>query len=423
MGFLDFFKSGEKKEEISNTKDVILDNFEEVLSEQLKDKIKHEKGEVKRIYNEIRKNVEEIVEITKKLEKQQFEPGDKSYAAINMTKNNYVKRVTSLISKKLAIENFDYREISIFATEMQNVIHGLMNVHPKQAILLTNYFKNEISQMAMLLKTADKNCKYLIDLIEKSDLRFLDEAINKKDGILKLAKSISLLDEEIKALKIKSEEKKRKIEIVRKEIENLKDSEEMKKLKEITDFLKMLEEEREVLKSKIYELFSPLKKPFKRIEHALISTKTREKEKFSFFSKFFKNFDDLILKEIDEKFLSELIAFLKTFPLKENEIAYLKDLERKIENGYASSLLKRYEELTEEGKKKKVELDNIEVLERQKRKEMEKEMLEKEAEELEKAIERINEEIESRREKLKSGKEDLEKMVFERSGIKINILV
>ncbi|MEM5872207.1 MAG: hypothetical protein QW051_05030, partial [Candidatus Aenigmatarchaeota archaeon] len=149
MGFFDFLKRVRIEEknalnkEIKDEFEIEFEKIENFLNKKFESDIEKEKRTIEEIYFSLMKDIEKIKNLVKILEEKNFEKDDKIYAMINMTKNNYVKKVSTLFYESLEIEKFDYKEIKNFIDKMKKIIFEMESVNLKQAILLSKYFKDE----------------------------------------------------------------------------------------------------------------------------------------------------------------------------------------------------------------------------------------------------------------------------------------
>lgn len=438
MGVFGFLRKGKKAEagkekapaassipahDGTATAEVRLDDVMKVIEGHISGRLSNEMIKAQKLYDKINSGLAEARKHAGELEKKKFEAGDKTYAVVNMTKDNYVKKANSLISGLPRINNFNYDETSAFCSGAMKILHELLNIPPKQAILLTRYFKKEASRIITTLKETEVASKEMETLLQQSMLRFYISANRSLADVWQLVYKAE--DLESRTQKINDKIKARKLELreKEKEAEAFTSGEESGKFRRLDEEIKKLETERTELGNKISEELSAIKRPLKKLEHAASSEGAKEKEKLSLYSRISHSPMKVLMQEQGDALLMEALERLREVGLKDEERERVEELIKKIGLGYLSKFTDKYKWLEAEIAEKRKDFEKSEVPEKHKKHERETEHLKREISELEKETERISKSKAELAGKIKSGKEKLEEMALKEADIRLSILL
>jgi predicted RNase H-like nuclease (RuvC/YqgF family) len=277
MGFFGFLK-GEKKPEIIEKppEEISRVGINEVRSwfeKSFKDDIDKSKLQGSDLYQDVMDSFSEVRNSFVALEAAKFNGGERIHAAANMIKDSFVKKAYPIIANiERASKEVDmsYSGLDSFRADASKTLESLKSTTPKQAVLISRYFKKQSDPIVTRMKeTGDK-----IDALK----RWLDE-----DVMLRMAEDLKNREKEqlSNTDQLKSLEKRK--EEIKKEIRELRE----KKQEKESGFLELLKGKKweefntlnkelknvknEILKIE-YELtneISPMKRPLKKLEHTL----------------------------------------------------------------------------------------------------------------------------------------------------------
>lgn len=400
---------------------VRLDDVMKTVESEISDRLTDELKKVAKLYGKINHGLAEARKHASELEKKKFEAGDKTYAVVNMTKDNYVKKANSLISGSPRINNFNYEETSAFCTGTKKILNDLLNIPPKQAILLTRYFKKESSKMITVLKETDVAFMEMETLLNSSMLGFYSAANKNMVDIWQLVyRSEDLAGQ---AEKISGRIKAAKAELAEREKEAgaFASGEEGRKHSGMVEEIKKLEAERTELGNIISDRLSAIKRPLKKLEHA--AANEGGKDKASLYSRISHSPMKVLMQEQGDALLMEALEKLRDIGLKDEERERVEELMKKIELGYISELTDKYKWLETELAEKRKEFEKSAFPEKNKKHEREIENLRRGISELEKEAGKVSKSMAELAGKTSSEKGDLEEMVMKETGLRLNILL
>ncbi len=432
MGFLGFLKKGKKAEGVSSaapsaaadstpSTDIGLDDVMKTLEGRMADKLAAETKKAEKLYFKISEGLAEAKKHAAGLEKQSFEPGDKTYAMVNMTKDNYVKKANSLIAGLPKIGRMNYAEIAAFSGGARKILNELLNIQPKQAILLTRYFKKESSRVIMALKEADIACREMESLLQGSALGLYSSASETIADIADLMRRSEDLGGRAQGMGEKIAARKVELETRHGDHKAFLAGEESVKHRTLDDELKMRERERTELGNKLNDELSGLKRPVKKLEHAAAKD-AKDKEKLALYSRLSHSPLKVMLNEGDSA-IAEALVKLREIGLKDEDREHVEELAKKVELGYLSELADKYKWLEAEIAERKAQLEKSSFPESDKKHARDIEDLKREIAELEKELEKAKENRTEVSKKLKDGKRRLEDSLFKQAGLKLNIII
>lgn len=267
---------------------------EKVVRPQSKEKVELETGELlewinKEMIKEIEKErkkftqvsvelIELVVQLQKVVEnikKKSFEAGDRTYAAVNMIKDTWVKK--AMISFSLFRK--EYREDNIGETNInypvfRNLYHStvrLMNetsMVPRQRLVLSRYFEKESNKMSEVLQSIGGIMGNMKEAVSGASAL---KSISRVDELLTGFNTISSQVIEMEKRKDNTND-----EIARKEseitqqsenVESIENRPEWRKLKELVSLVENSVKEKEEIELAVSEKLGELKRIFKVYAH------------------------------------------------------------------------------------------------------------------------------------------------------------
>ena len=421
MGFFDFLRGKDELPQPEDAGRVELVKVKELVEKSVSGELRRERKKAEDLYAKIREGIREIKKLNARLAEKKFEENEKIYTPVNMVKDNYVRKTSSMLNSVPLIENFTYSEITDFCSGMSKILNEVQNIPPKQAVLLSRYFKNETSRIIKILKEISEAGKDMRSLLDKSRLRLENEINSRIDRILGLKRKLTDLEKEEKLLLEKTESKKREIEERERELKTFLSGEEHSRLEKLQNEIKKLREEKDELEREIRDSLSGIKRPLKKLDHSLKNEK--DKEKRSILSKVTHSpFKTLFLEQGDSMLL-EALAKLREFDLKDSERERVEELSKKIELGYISKLRDRYKWLESEIAEKEEEMRSSDFQERVKGMEREIENLKHQISELKKERKRVEEIRDDVTKEISKEKTDLESLLLREINKKLDIIV
>ncbi len=432
MGFFDFLKRKEERTEepVVEAKPVRigLESVEERMGEEISGRLSQEREKARELYAKIRANFREIKRISKELEEKKFEEGERLYSAVNMIKNNYVNRVFGLLGGVPVVEKMEHEELKDFCSKVSGVLENMKKVPPKQAVMLSKYFRKEASRIVKILKDIEGDVKEMKDLLsEGRSIPFLNR-IRSEVNILKekrrrfgdLKREEEVLREKIEKLRSERDERE-------KDLENLMKSEDYREVIGVREKIEKLKQEKENVMNEIREEFSSVKRPLKKYEHVFKNNPSIPREKRVSFEKLLHSPVKFTLRG-EESVLKEIISRVSEslergeIKLKESELRRFREFSRKVEGGWVSKLKRRYEEIGKEMEEIERRKDAGVLNEREKiRREIEH--LEHEISEYERNLENILKGKESAKSEIRRVKGELEKMIERETGKKFIVRI
>jgi hypothetical protein len=367
MGFFDFLKKP-KEEEAKPVVDekpveVGIDSLEKKISEHVSGTLSREKGRAKDLYGKIRQDFREIRRVNTELSRKKFEEGERMYSAVNMIKNNYVNRTFGLLGGVPVIDGTGHEELGNFLSKTTKVLDGMRKVPPKQAILLSKYFKKEASEIVKILKRIEDSLEEMKGLLADGKTIPLVSKINSRvETIRAIVRKFRDLEQQEKILEEKAEKARKERKGKEEELGKLLKSEGYKRLVSSGKKAREMREEREAIENEIREEFSSLKRPLKKYEHILRNDRLIPREKRISLERLIHSPTKAVLDEGGESVLSEMTSRIsesierKEISLKESEEKRFREFSERVSEGRISEIRKSHGELSrkiEESEKQK----------------------------------------------------------------------
>lgn len=434
MGFFDFLKKP-REEEIpkpvvvdAKPIEVQIDSLEKRINELVSDILSREQDRARDLYAKIKSDFREIKRMGRELEEKKFEESDRMYSAVNMIKSNYVNRTFGLLGGVPIVQEMSHEELENFHSKTSKVLDNMKKVPPKQAILLSKYFKKEASQIVKILKNVEDSLKEMKGLLSDGKTISLISKINSQVNIITdMGKKFRDLEQQEKILGEKIKEAKSEKERRQGDLKKLLKSEDYRELVDSRERAKGMKQEKDDLANEIREEISSIRRPLKKYEHILRNDASIPREKRISFEKLIHSPVKTILREGGESVLNEVISRVEEamekgmISLKESEMKKFREFSERAKGGRISELKKRHGELKgriEEGEKRKDRADVFSEREKIKR---EIEQFDHEVSEYERNLENISKGKKSTRSEITEEKEGLEKMIEREIGRKFVI--
>ncbi len=277
MGFLGFFKREKKPEIIEKSSEetprVGISEVQGWFQKSFRDDIDKSKSHGRDLYQDVMDSFSEVRNSFVVLETARFNGRERIHAAANMIKDSFVKKAYPIIAnieRSSRGVDISYPSLNIFHEDASKTLESLRKTTPKQAVLISRYFKKQSDPIVTKMKETGES----IDALKK----WLDD-----DVMLRLADNIKnktkkqLSDtDQLKSLEKRKDEIKKELKELR-ERKQEKESEFLELLKgKKWEELNTLDKELKNVKNEIlkieYDLtneISPMKRPLKKLEHSL----------------------------------------------------------------------------------------------------------------------------------------------------------
>ncbi len=434
MGFFDLFKKKEEAPpEEKETQNIDIDEVSGWLNSILDNRLSQAKSQAISIHMEIMNRFSEIKKSTDALASATFEKDDKTYAAANMVKDSFVKKINSIVNNIPTIQGeLNYMALKDSYSHIVDVLKDLKSASPKQKILLSNYFSRESNTVIGNIKEAEKRLdafKKFLDSDAKV-LEFVEDAnlkIKEESDLLKQLKSLEDKENILSANRNELENRKNR---EASELENIFKSEEWAELNTLNEEIEIVKSRASDIKSRIEESLSAINRPLKKFEHLVNAGYRIPREQEDALKRFIYTPFKAIMLDSGESELKNVLNALnnitkeKRVSLKPKEQERTLELIRKL--GSETPWLKdSYKKLVkkESDKKRKVKEIHPDII--NKKKELE-DSIKRGMQELiiiESEIKNVKMEKERIKEMGFNKKEGLEKLISENTNERVNIKV
>ncbi len=435
MGFLDFLKKKEEELEPLPQIDekpvkIGIDNLMGEVMGLISDDLENEKRRSRELHGHITENFSRIKELNNFLEAKSFEKHDHTYTNINMIKNNYVKRSYSLLGTVPKIQVIDYENMKEFEQKTKKIVSDLKNINPKQAFLLSRYFKHETGQIIKTLKSIDDSLEEINNILDSNGRRLWIEKIVTEgtEDIISKSKRITELGENGKELEKKKEHLGGKLEEEQKRLKEFMTGGIYKRMIAIEDKIKEANDQKNDVEADIRGKLSEIKRPLKKIEHYM-KTEGYSKSEINNFDRLLHSPTKTFISEGGEDILRSVLIKIKNLyeqgkvELKGSDKDHVVDLCQKSETGLFFSLKAKYTEFSKELDSLTKEKEDSKASEEKDRMEREIGGLEKDLIDTENEMERVKENIDVEKEEISKKTKELEGLLKEsmRKNIEIGI--
>ncbi|MCX6817600.1 MAG: hypothetical protein NTU57_01960 [Candidatus Aenigmarchaeota archaeon] len=431
MGFLGFLKKGKKpalettisdnashENAVAGEEVALADVMAAIIASREK-WLAEERKRAKTLHGKILDEFASVRKLAESLGKEKFEADDKTYAVVNMLKDNYTKKASSLLSNPPRINDYNYEEIAGFSASVKKTLAELLNIPPKQAVLLTRYFKKDASKIILRLKEADVAHMELSSLLNGSDLHLYSRIDAGVRTVGEMAAKVMDFDASLNGLGGRMEGKQEELGGKKQNASAFLESEESRNHHALENEIKRMEGERDSLAGKLGDELSPLKRPAKKLEHSLAND-AKAKEKKELYSKIAHSPLKVMLSDGDAA-IADVLARLRETNLKDEDKEHVEELTKKIELGYLSELADKYKWLENEIADKKAQLDKSPFPEKRMKNEREVDSAGHELAEMKREHERLSRARSEAMEKARAEKRRLEELIERQAKIKLKI--
>ncbi len=434
MGFLNFLRKGEEKKPSAGIElpsvEVKLSGLSEWLGQELSEKTSSARKRSEELQERIVKGFQQVGVSARKLGKSEFEAKDKTYAAVNSVKDTFAKRTQSLSGKCPSPVLDSYSGMREFRKRIAVLLKELMNISPRQGMVLSNYFRKDSSSIMKEIKNINSITEELqrfldyegksLFLMEEAERisREISERLESLSGLEKRHKEIRL---EIRGLKESLSGKEKNLNVISKD-SRWEGLEKAKKDKET------LENRARDLKFRIGEELSSAKRPLKKYLHLKRDELSREER--NFLERFVKSpLKTIMSGEGTGKLKSHLLILKgmldRGINLKDKEVEKLKGLINRMESGEISKMMEEYEGALKETEEKGKAIDKDFSGLSGERKQAEAGINEtkNDIEKLEKELRETGDNAKNLKEDMGKDREKLETLIYENINRKVNILL
>lgn len=434
MAFFGFFRKKQEEQPTPETFDVGLGELSEWFDRAMNEEIRKKRLESEGIYNTLLERFSEVKQSLDKLDRARMLGAERVHIAANMIKESFVKKTYHTLNSLTAFnqQNFrpDYEYFLAYQDKSMEAIKELKNTTPKQAILLSRYFKRESENLVDCIKKAEE-----LSLNFKEFLKTGSGALGIKERIRNMVREGSEIMRDIERIDLRTKDleeelkhkKEKKAELEKRFLDLLKsrDWNELNRLsKEIVNVRERLRE----AESRIDAELSTVRRPLKKLEHSLARAGISPIQKNTL-QDFIRNPLRAILPDKGEKDLQIVLRALKKqidkgrIEVKDKDQVKVDDLIEKLERDIPELKFK-YKELREVVERIEKQLESLSTLEKS------KEVIEAEIQKISEETGRLQEELtglKSRRsgtrEQLSEKIRDLETIIFEETQKKVTIKV
>ena len=121
MGFFDFLRGKDELPQPEDAGRVELVKVKELVEKSVSGELRRERKKAEDLYAKIREGIREIKKLNARLAEKKFEENEKIYTPVNMVKDNYVRKTSSLLGTLPAVETFGYAEITDFCSVIDDI--------------------------------------------------------------------------------------------------------------------------------------------------------------------------------------------------------------------------------------------------------------------------------------------------------------
>lgn len=326
--------------------------FDKFMGEEIKRKRKESEG----IYSRILEGFSGVRQRLDSLDRARMSGGERVHIAANMIKESFVRKnynqLNGLASFYQQSYRPDYEYFMTFQERGMKAIGVLKESTPKQAILLSRYFKRESGELVDSIKHAEELLQQFREFLKAGS-----GALGTKERVRSMARSCNEFQEEMgrldsRAIALREDARRsreRKAGLEKEFLELLKSSEwsELNKLsKEIVELRGRLSD----AELRISTELSSVKRPLKKLEHSLARASKLTPIQRNTLQDFIRNPLKAMMSERGEKELQRTLMSLKKqidsqkLELKDKEQLRVDELIEMLE-GDMPGLKSRYSEL------------------------------------------------------------------------------
>ncbi len=349
MGFLDkIFKKQPPAEEKKPASKIELDigGIAGWLSESNKTKIDSFVREISELWQEMQKNISGLQASLKSLEKAQFEPQDKTYAAINMTKDAFVKK-SRILSKIPKAAGSQYSEITKAHKELANIIAEVKEARIKEGYVIPRYFKKEAENLVASLK----NIESLVFLINKKTssegklLKDIEDISSKINDIRNLKEKLKVTEKSALEVALETNKLRASLESQKSESEKILSDKKWSDLIQTKQELEAIDAEMKKIKSGLNQDISSIRRPLKKILYDTEKTELTKDQKNILYSE--SEIDDIDLMCTTMSSIAGIV-YKAGSNLKETDTNKLETLKAMLESGRLKTIREKTRTLMEQ---------------------------------------------------------------------------
>lgn len=154
MGFLGFLKKKEARpaEEPAREETASIDSIGSWFEQRFGDRLEAAGKKGSGMLSDIASRLDSLKGFSKALEKAEFESGDKRYAAVNMIKDDYAKKLKRASACACGRPSGDYASLKEFHSSATSAVSDLFSIGPRQSILLSRYFSSDMKGVVEEIK-------------------------------------------------------------------------------------------------------------------------------------------------------------------------------------------------------------------------------------------------------------------------------
>jgi len=245
-----------------------IDNLVDWLKTSNSVKLEHLSHELEEMWRQITDSIASLQKSIKSLEKVKFEPNDKTYAAVNMSKDLFTKKSQFLNKVPKSIgSKFSDAETAYNVT--LSLVSELKEANIKQAYIISNYFKKEADEMIRVLKQLDTLLANF-DKKLKSDgevLKLVEQISTKVQNHSNLRRKLACLQKDSEFVNQDIEKQKNILNSLNVDMEKIGSDKRWADLDIIKKEIFSLNSDLQKLKSSFNEDISSIRKPIKKILH------------------------------------------------------------------------------------------------------------------------------------------------------------
>ncbi|MBN2043287.1 MAG: hypothetical protein JW754_05800 [Candidatus Aenigmarchaeota archaeon] len=433
MGFLDFLKKREEELQPLPPVDekpvkIEIGRLRDEVMGMITDDLESEKKRSRELHAGITENFSRIKELNNFLEAKSFEKHDRTYTNINMIKNNYVKKSYSLLGTVPRVQSVDYETMKDFEQKTRKIVSDLKNINPKQAFLLSRYFKHETGQIISSLKSIDESLEEINRILDSNGRRMWIEKVVTDDvnDIISKRERLAELEKSEKELEKKQEQLEKRLENEKSGLKEFMKGGIYKRIMAIEDKIKEANDQKDDVEADIRSKLSEIKRPLKKIEYYMKS-EGYSKSEISDFDRLLHSPTKTFLADGGEDILRSVLGKIKDLyekgkvELKGSDRDHVVDLCQKSDHGVFSRLKQKYTDISEELDSMVREREDSRANEEKEKMERDIGGIEKDVSDTENEIERIRESIDTETEEIGNKTKELEALLKENVRKNIDI--
>ncbi len=428
MGFLDKLRKNRKEtiieKEPEHLVEVKINDVVDWLNRETANDIERSKKELSKKWGLLVSRKDEILSALKKLGKDSFEPNDKTYAVVNMTKDSFVSNSTVQLNKIARMPDSNYSSAKRFHSTLSDILNKI-SVNQKQSYIMSNYFKGSFGGVIKSIKLLDEQLSGYNKTIEEGKaLKVLEEVGNLASEHNKIGEEKSYLDDSQREFSEQVKKAEQELSGARNELNRLRESEDWGRISSLDKRKGEIEKEISDINFLISEELSIIKRPLKKLAH--------DDKRFSLSRSQVSDIENSIKSPLKEflgnhdgfkQTINTLKTNIRDLNLKDTELDKLGKLFSGLENGEILNLRRKTFELEKAKSKIMLDRSSLEKLVDEESKlsrgivDMDTTIKKTEKELSE--VQRKRKETESSISKIKS---DIEKTIFENLNRKVKII-